>query len=172
MIRLGKILAILAGSIFGLLMAMPLAGQAQGTVSSQKIAQWDDPFTPSQARSRCIRYAKGNWRWGAGWKSCVKWAKDVKKMQCSLYLQLFPPKLAPQEAKKAYLACAATAVADSKKMLIGTPSPRVRLKAQQATGAANNRIKACLRSRGFASLAGGSLRLVPKCAWGPWTLKK
>ncbi|MEN9413228.1 MAG: hypothetical protein RLZZ342_315, partial [Candidatus Parcubacteria bacterium] len=54
----------------------------------QKLAQWGDPFTLPQTRTRCIHEAKGDWPWGGGWSTCTEWAVDNRTMQCSVYLRV------------------------------------------------------------------------------------
>jgi len=59
----------------------------------QKIAQWTDPFTPPQTRTRCVSEAWGKWPWGGEWRTCNGWATDVRTMQVVVYLNPCSPLL-------------------------------------------------------------------------------
>lgn len=83
-------------------LALPLSFAASAEdFGRQKLAQWGDPFTPPQTRTRCVSEAWGNWPWGGGWRTCNGWATDTRTMQVSVYIKSIGPDNVGQAAKDA-----------------------------------------------------------------------
>jgi hypothetical protein len=126
-----------------------------------KIAQWGDPLTPPQTRTRCIGYASGKWPWPAkgGWKTCNEWATDYKTMQVSAYIKSVSSKQIERAAvaavKKAVTTCVGAATAAATAALFATPSPEPAARMAAAYTAGQVVFKACMTDQaGKRALAG------------------
>lgn len=53
---------------------------------SYSITSWNDPLTPPQTRTRCIREAWGHWPWCSEWRTCVEWATDFSYLRHEFFL--------------------------------------------------------------------------------------
>ena len=144
-----------------------------------KIAQWGDPFTAPQTRTRCVSYAWGSWPWGGGWKTCNGWATDVRTMQVVVYAKTLGPDNLAKEAQSAVEAavkvCAALAGGSALTALTATPSPEVASRIAAAYGAASSAFVACIGKKSSELTAVGvgtsSLKLAfdTETHWSKWS---
>jgi hypothetical protein len=145
----------------------------------QKIAQWGDPFTPPQTRTRCIRYATGKWPWGGEWKTCIEWATDIKTMQVAVFAKVLGPdnlsEAAASAVQDAAKVCAATAAAAAAAFIAGTPSPEIAGRLAAGYAAASETFSGCIGAKASALTTVGVGTAVLKLAfesetfWSKWS---
>lgn len=55
------------------------------------LGSWNDPLTPPQTATRCVREAWGHWPWCEDWRTCVEWATDCRFLRNELFLIVTSP---------------------------------------------------------------------------------
>jgi len=113
-----------------------------GQYGMTKIAQWGDPLTPPQTRTRCVSEAWGKWPWGGEWRTCNGWATDYRTMQVEVYMKGLGPADVSAAAKEVIenvvRTCVGLASVVAVNALWATPSPEpaARIAAAYAGGSA------------------------------------
>ena len=150
--------------------AVTMAAHASGILYNKKLVQWTDPFTPPETRTRCIKYASGNWPWPArgGWKTCVGWATDFRTMQISAYLRVTGPTNIQASAQRAVQTCADAAAISAIAAFVGTPSPEIGARAAAAYATIWPVFVGCIKTAG-AAIVGVDLLIPTVSAWSSWS---
>jgi hypothetical protein len=140
----------------------------------QKLAQWGDPFTPVQTRTRCIGEA-----WGhiplvsENWRSCNEWATDTSSMQCEVTLRVPTvaslPAAAQSAAQTVAKTCSGVALATGAAVFTGTPSPELSARVAAALATLKPAFVSCVSSEGGVALAALTLTLEQGCGWSKWS---
>ncbi len=145
----------------------------------EKVAQWGDPFTAPQTRTRCVSMAWGRWPWGGEWHTCNGWATDVRTMQVVVYSKALGPDNLSQSAiaavNEAAKVCGALAGASAITALAGTPSPEIAARIVNAYASASGTFSACIGTKASDLSAVGVGTAVLKLAfdtetfWSKWS---
>ncbi len=137
------------------------AGESLASAASvhrERIAKWPDITTLPQSRATCVKWAKGKWPWGGGWKVCVGHKVQWKHMECELFVVAERPEITAEEVRAA-LRTSAVAVAVA--MLTG---------AAATGGAAFAAAKEAFIVALVAALGiEATVSLDQKCRWSSWS---
>jgi hypothetical protein len=148
----------------------------------KSIAEWNDPFTPPETRTRCIADARGDWPWGGEWSFCKEWATDTKWMVVEIFTKTIGPDASSVVARDAIeavaQACGQKAAAVAVVALLSTPSPEVGARLAVAWPLAVAAFNACLADESArlvaVSVATTALKLSfePTSHWSRWSNEK
>lgn len=79
------------------------------SVIERSVTSWNDPLTPPQTATRCIREAWGHWPWCENWRTCTEWATDCRFMRNELFLIVSSPNTSPESLRRRTDECLQTA---------------------------------------------------------------
>ena len=134
-------------------------------LSKSKLAQWGDPLTPPQSKTECIGYAKGNWPWGGGWKTCNQWATRWRHMEVEYFLVVNGPDDVSAEVKNVVVQCAVVAVGAAGTTVALTDGAA----APAAVAAAKVAFGACLATKGQELVDKYSISGASSSHWTDWS---
>lgn len=150
-----------------------------GQYGRKKIAQWGDPLTLPQTRTRCIGEAWGNWPWGGEWRTCNQWATDYRTMQVEVYMNGIGPTDLSEAARSVVENIVATCVGLSSAVAVAalwaTPSPEPTARVAAAYAGASATFTGCLSGKAAELTAVGLATAAIKLAfeqsagWSNWS---
>lgn len=149
------------------------------TASSQdyvrhKLAQWGDPLTPPQTRTRCVSEASMTGIECRGfpptcrptrWSTCNGWATDNRTMQCEAFLRVPQVSTLPDHLKRAAADVAKTCLV----FAVTTAGVTASMTAGAALAAVQPVFLGCVKSKGGAALGALSVSVDQSCGWSKWS---
>lgn len=132
-------------------------------INRQKVAQWGDPLTPPQSRTKCVSYASGNWPWPAtgGWKTCNGWGTDWRHMEVEAFLVFNGPDNLASDAINATGQCAIVAAGAAGVVGIATSGTA-------AVAAAQPAFISCMKIKGIQEFSKYSVDFTTTSHWTDW----
>lgn len=150
-----------------------------GEYGRKKIAQWGDPLTPPQTRTRCVSEAWGKWPWGGEWRTCNGWATDYKTMQVEVFMKGLGPADIKDAAVSTVESIVATCVGLSSAVAVSalwaTPSPEPAARIAAAYAGASATFTGCITGKASELTAVGvttaaiQLAFDSSSGWSNWS---
>ena len=137
--------------VVGFISVLYSAQSSAAEFGREKVAQWGDPFTAPQTRTRCVSEAWGRWPWGGEWRTCNGYATDTKTLQVVIYSKSLGPDNLKQEAISAVnevaKVCGTLAGASAITAFSGTPSPEIAARIAAAYASASGVFSSCIGAK-------------------------